>query len=311
MAEREILQERMRGLRSASRPAPKLTASRHMSPSDAVRALHRSVGNRAVRRLAHEGGLSRAPLPGIWRAELQHGSRLATRAGVLQATLAVSHPTDSYEIEADQVAREITSKHAESAVEDQPRISRLAVAASVLGDTGEATSDELRSDFESRLESARHGGQPLPDTTAAYMEDRFVADFSGVRVHADSASQRLALDLDARAFTQDRHIYLAAGEYQPGTESGQRLLAHELTHVVQQGAAGVQQRPSGEQPAVAALNKAGISDAAGGPCCAECADSSRAGRNDPGGAAAPAAGAGAPPAPADKELQSALFSGDA
>src|SRR5262249_36703676 len=102
-----------------------------------------------------------------------------------------------------------------------------------------------------------------------------------------------------------------AGEYQPGTESGQRLLAHELTHVVQQGAAGVQQRPSGEQPAVAALNKAGISDAAGGPCCAECADSSRAGRNDPGGAAAPAAGARAPPPPADKELRSALFSGDA
>ena len=228
MAERTILQERMRGPRWASTLAPKRTASGHISPPDAVWALHRSIGNRAVRRLAREGGLSRAALPGAWRAKLQHDGQLATRTGVLQATLAVSHPTDSYEIEADQVAREVTSKHAESAVADQPPISRLTVAAAALGDTGEATGDEVRSDFASRLESARHGGQPLPDTTAAYMEDRFGADFSGVRVHADSASQRLALDLDARAFTQDRHIYLGVGEYQPGTESGRRLLAHEL-----------------------------------------------------------------------------------
>ena len=311
MVERNILQVRMRGPRGVSTLSPKRTASGHLSPLDAVRALHRSIGNRAVRRLAREGGLSRAPLPGVWRAKLQHDGRLATRTGVLQAALAVSHPTDSYEIEADQVARTITSKHAQSALADQPPISRLAVAAAALGDAGEATSDEVRGDFESRLESARQGGQPLPDTTAAYMEGRFGADFSGVRVHADSASQRLALDLDARAFTQDRHIYLGAGEYQPGTESGQRLLAHELTHVVQQGAAGARQRPSGGQPEGAALNRAGIGAAAGGPRCAERANSSRAGRNDPGGAAAPTAGTGAPPAPADKELRSALFSGDA
>ena len=306
MAQREILQEQ-RGPRSAPRPAPKRTASRHTSPSDAVWALHRSIGNRAVSRLAREGSLPRATLPGVWRAELHHDGRLPTRAGVLQATLAVSHPTDSYEIEADRVAGEITNRHAESAVVNQPRISRLAGAGGALSDTGEVTSGELRSDFGSRLESVRHGGHALPDTTAAYMEERFGADFSGVRVHADSASQRLAFDLDARAFTQDRHICLAAGEYQPETESGQRLLAHELTHVVQQGAAGVQQRPS----AAPALNRAGIADAAGRPCCAECANSSRAARNNPGGAAAPAAAAAAPPAPADKEFRSALFSGDA
>jgi hypothetical protein len=64
---------------------------------------------------------------------------------------------------------------------------------------------------------------------------------------------------------------------------------------VQQGAAGVRQRPRGEQPAGAALNRVGIGDAAGGLRCAECANSSRAGRNDPGGAAAPTAGTGAPP----------------
>src|SRR5262249_56458625 len=80
---------------------------------------------------------------------------------------------------------------------------------------------------------------------------------------------------------------------------------------VQRGGAGARRRPSGEHPAGAALTGVGIGDAAGGPRCAECANSSRADRNDPGGAAAPAAGVGAPPAVADKELRSALFSDDA
>jgi hypothetical protein len=65
--------------------------------------------------------------------------------------------------------------------------------------------------------------------------ERFGADFSGVRVHADSASQRLAFDLDARAFTQDRHIFLAAGNISPRPNPASDCLRNELTRIVQQG----------------------------------------------------------------------------
>src|SRR5262249_61251202 len=125
MVERNILQVRMRGPRGVSTLSPKRTASGHLSPLDAVRALHRSIGNRAVRRLAREGGLSRAPLPGVWRAKLQHDGRLATRTGVLQAALAVSHPPASYASEAGHVAPPITRKHPPSALPGPPPTSRL------------------------------------------------------------------------------------------------------------------------------------------------------------------------------------------
>lgn len=70
----------------------------------------------------------------------------------------------------------------------------------------------------------------------ARMETRFGADFSGVRVHTDASAGAKALGIGARAFTRGRDIYFAPGHYQPHTPAGQGLLAHELTHVVQQRA---------------------------------------------------------------------------
>jgi hypothetical protein len=82
----------------------------------------------------------------------------------------------------------------------------------------------------------RSSSQPLDPSTRAFMEPRFGHDFSRVRIHADEAAARAATTLRARAFTVDRHVVFGAGEYAPGTDAGRRLLAHELTHVVQQGA---------------------------------------------------------------------------
>lgn len=84
-------------------------------------------------------------------------------------------------------------------------------------------------------------GRSLADSDRAYFETRFGADFSGVRVHADSDSDSAARALDARAFTRGRSIAFAAGEYAPDTPAGRHLLAHELAHVVQG-----QGDPSGE-----------------------------------------------------------------
>jgi len=77
-------------------------------------------------------------------------------------------------------------------------------------------------------------GSPLPDETRAYMEPRLGADFSGVRVHTGSEAAQLNRQISAQAFTHGQDIYLNEDKYDPGTDAGKRLLAHELTHVVRQ-----------------------------------------------------------------------------
>jgi hypothetical protein len=83
-------------------------------------------------------------------------------------------------------------------------------------------------------EVLRSPGQPLDATTRASMEPRFRHDFSRVRVHSDARAAQSAQAVNARAYTVGADIAFAAGQYQPAADAGQRLLAHELTHVIQQ-----------------------------------------------------------------------------
>jgi hypothetical protein len=87
---------------------------------------------------------------------------------------------------------------------------------------------------ESTLNDMRAAGQPLPSSVRAVFEPRFGYDFGSVRTHAGPDAAGAAVALGARAFTIDNHIYFGAGEYQPHSAPGQRLLAHELTHTIQQ-----------------------------------------------------------------------------
>lgn len=82
------------------------------------------------------------------------------------------------------------------------------------------------------------GGQPLDPTTRAFMEPRFGRDFSNVRIHTGGESDQLARGLNARAFTFGNDVVFRTGEFNPGSSSGKRLFAHELTHVLQQKASG-------------------------------------------------------------------------
>lgn len=84
----------------------------------------------------------------------------------------------------------------------------------------------------------RSPGQSLDGDTRAFMESRFGHDFSRVRVHADSRASDSARAVNAIAYTVGQDVVFQAGQYQPNTEAGKRLLAHELTHVVQQSNAG-------------------------------------------------------------------------
>jgi hypothetical protein len=80
-------------------------------------------------------------------------------------------------------------------------------------------------------------GSPLPAHTQSHMEDRIGADFSNVRIHTDQSSHAASTSIGARAFTNGSNIHFAQGEFNPQSQQGQHLLAHELVHTVQQGAA--------------------------------------------------------------------------
>lgn len=83
-------------------------------------------------------------------------------------------------------------------------------------------------------EVLRSPGRMLDTGTLDFMEPRFGNDFSGVTIHTDSAAARSAAAVNARAYTVGSHVVFGQGHYAPGTADGQRLIAHELTHVVQQ-----------------------------------------------------------------------------
>ncbi|MBS1914321.1 MAG: DUF4157 domain-containing protein [Bacteroidetes bacterium] len=87
---------------------------------------------------------------------------------------------------------------------------------------------------EAAAMGSRATGQPMEHTTRSFMESRFGSDFSGVRVHADNRAARAARSLEALAYTTGNDIVFGGGRYQPETPGGRHLLAHELTHVVQQ-----------------------------------------------------------------------------
>ena len=94
-------------------------------------------------------------------------------------------------------------------------------------------------DVERAIESSRHGGHALDSGITASIGEALNADFSDVRVHTGADADALNHSLSARAFTTGQDIYFRQGEYNPGSAGGRELLAHELTHVVQQNPAVV------------------------------------------------------------------------
>jgi hypothetical protein len=152
----------------------------------------------------------------------------------VQAKLAISQPGDVYEQEADRAA-EIVMRMPDLNVEiggetdeDTPLVLRKATA-----EHNVATPD-----FESQLATLRGSGQALPAQLRSTFEQRFSYDFSQVRLHIDAHAASLARAINARAFTIGSDIVFGTSEYTPTTPAGQKLLAHELTHVIQQQPGG-------------------------------------------------------------------------
>ena len=94
---------------------------------------------------------------------------------------------------------------------------------------------EVTPTVESSIQGVRQsGGRPMTEQTRAFFEPRFGNDFSAVRFHTDARAQRAAAAVNARAFTLGRDVVFGAGQYAPGSDAGRRLIAHELTHTLQQ-----------------------------------------------------------------------------
>ena len=101
--------------------------------------------------------------------------------------------------------------------------------------------------IQSQLNASKGSGSSLPKDTRNSMESSFGADFSGVRVHTDSNAAQMSKELSAQAFTHGSDIYFNQGKYNPDTNSGKRLLGHELTHTVQQGGSSLVSKKQTEE----------------------------------------------------------------
>jgi hypothetical protein len=100
---------------------------------------------------------------------------------------------------------------------------------------------ELDDEIAQRIQTERSGGEALDVEVRNNLGEKFNEDFSGVRVHAGSEADSLNRELGARAFTTGRDIFFRGGAYDPSSEGGQRLIAHELTHVLQQGGSAAEE----------------------------------------------------------------------
>jgi hypothetical protein len=223
----------------------------------------RNGGTPSVESIAAElsGVHSAQRAPALLALQQTHGNRYVQRvvAGI-QAKLKVGQPGDKYEQEADHMASRIMQRISISQSPSVPRqeveeeelltmpiasIQRQAEeeeeelqakSAETIQRAGTDSVSQIDSGIEDKINAAKGSGEPLPQDVRGQMEQGFGADFSGVRVHTDSRADGLNQSLQARAFTTGQDIFFKSSEYDPRSSSGQQLLAHELTHTIQQGA---------------------------------------------------------------------------
>lgn len=216
----------------------------------------------AVRPAHRYPGLPRLSFPVVQRTACACGGSCPRCQA--KSNLKVGEPNDQYEREADRVAdavmrgRNTDPAHAvrpgiraklyRKVLRPEEKFDSLAPAEEVIGSapsgaeppealqrTASGEAGAVTPQYERSLHQAvQRGGDVLPSATRLFMESRFGWDFSSVRVHSDPQAGSFAQEVNARAFTLGNDIFFGQSEYQPFTQEGQRLLAHELTHVVQQ-----------------------------------------------------------------------------
>lgn len=191
---------------------------------------------------------------------------------MIQYKLAIGQPNDKYEQEADRVADQVMRMPEPGSVawrithpgqapavqrvcaecEDELQIQTKAIASAITplvqkqaeveeeqiiqAKENSGQSPSVTPTLEAQLNASRSSGQPLPKQTRSFMESRFGHDFRQIRIHTNLSSDQMNRSLNAQAFTHQHNIYFKSGKYRPESNVGKHLLAHELTHVVQQSA---------------------------------------------------------------------------
>lgn len=187
-----------------------------------------------------------------------HSPNTATQR-IIQPQLTIGKVGDKYEQEADKVAadvvnrmhqpesekvqrqeisekeelqrkQEIGSIQREELPEDEEKLQMKPIVQRLADEGGMAA----KPDLEASIQQARGGGQPLAENVQKPMEKAFRADFTRVKVHTDARSDQLNQSIHAKAFTTGQDVFFRQGAYDPGSRGGQELIAHELTHVMQQ-----------------------------------------------------------------------------
>ncbi len=188
--------------------------------------------------------------------ETIHAQQTATKAksrasAFFQPKLTVNTPGDAYEQEADRVADQVVRMRdgevpilQRMSLSTVPRIQRKCTECEREEQAQRKETTGASSGFSAppivRQTLARSDGRPMDTGTLQFMESRFGQDFSQVRVHTDAQAAHSAAAIQARAYTSGRDIVFGQGQYQPSSERGRRLLAHELVHVGQQREGAVQ-----------------------------------------------------------------------
>ena len=157
----------------------------------------------------------------------------------LQTKLDVNQPGDRFEQEADRMADFVVGRRTRASA-----VRNYSLDSQREGPKAALEKAPNKSSAPASAPSIVHevlgeSGRPLDFSTREFMERSFGHDFSNVRVHHDSRAHTSARAVDAHAYTVGSHVVFDAGRYTPGTREGKRLLAHELSHVVQQSRPGV------------------------------------------------------------------------
>jgi hypothetical protein len=214
------------------RPAVAATVLRSAadaSSASPAQALRQRLGNQATQALVARSIASRAA-DGNAQTPVSISAPLSVQLSkASQLPAKVSKPNEPAELEAEETARKVSrmsepeSKSSKTSTDSRNTVQRAEAPAAAPPPT------------TTRVNIA--GGSPLPSSVRSFMEPRFGANFSSVRIHTDGMAAQQSANLSAHAFTVGEHIFFGRDKFQPQSASGRELIAHELTHTIQQGAA--------------------------------------------------------------------------
>ena len=179
-------------------------------------------------------------------SEINNEKTTTHHGAIVQPRLTVGNPNDQYEKEADSVADNmmrmpehnfVQRKCAHCEEEEKKQVQRKPISESITsnilakGESGTSVGNSI----SNKINSSQDSGSSMGNDAQSFMQSRFGKDFSQVKIHTDNTAVQLNKDLNAKAFTTGNDIYFNEGQYQPSSDSGKHLLAHELAHTVQQG----------------------------------------------------------------------------